>query len=205
MKNEHPSFDDIASYLDETVTARRRDEIGKHLNTCTRCDKIATRVRKVLQALRTDALTPAPTGLAEKALGAIREQRVPTLAERADSLLSRIAALVFDSNTRPAPAGVRGTVAPVRQLVYEWESDRFTIRVQREATGGTYEIRGQILLTEGRVDGLAVHLRPQSGRGRRTTSAITGEFAFEGVAPGAYSIRIASNGGDISLPGIELL
>lgn len=209
MTTAHPTLDQITSLVDGTLSSREGREVKAHLASgCSRCENAAARARTTLDALREHALTPAPPVLVERALEALRARRAPAgaLARRAATLVARIATLVLDSGRSPAPAGVRSSAAAaVRQLVYEWDADRFTVRVQRSGSHDRYEIMGQVLLTEGVVGGLRVTLRPEKGRSQRVLSESTGEFLFANVPAGSYSILVECPGGTVSLPGIELI
>jgi hypothetical protein len=65
------------------------------------------------------------------------------------SAASWVVELLFDSAAQPLPAGVRGTGAGHRRLLYQarttpGEEVQLDLRVRREA-GGTFELTGQVL------------------------------------------------------------
>jgi hypothetical protein len=210
MKPEHPTLEEILSVLDgrRTGPARMHVESG-----CTMCREVADRYRPLLRSLAQDRLDEAPAAWKRRALAAIaaerRREAGRAVVRTVSAAISRIASLVVDSGAAPALAGVRagapaGAVAPVRHLIFESETNRFTLRVERSTEGTFYDIRGQILLTQGAADAVPVTLRPQKGRARTTRSETTGEFVFERVHPGRYALVVDAAGGSVTLPGIDL-
>lgn len=206
MESRHLTLDEIAALFDGRLEGRAKKAAEAHLKTgCPQCGAEAEEIRAALRALERYDLEPLPTAVAERALAAIRGLRARgSLVKRAGEALERIAGLVLDSSREIAPAGVRGAVAPVRQLVYEWEEDRFTLHIRRDDDESAYEIMGRIFSTEGDVAGVAIHLNRASGRGLTARADATGQFVFEGVRRGSYTVRIELPGGDVTLPGIEL-
>lgn len=215
MKETHPTHDEIVSWLDGTLLARRKKSIETHLSRgCAACEAKADAIRATLGALREFSLAPAIPGADERALERIRELAAPgpvdgaaQLARRARAALERVARLVFDSWRSPAPAGARAaspSIAAVRQLIYEREDDRYTVRVTRSSSRAPYQIIGQLLMTGQPVDGVVLLLRAATGAAATIRSEDTGEFFFSDVAPGEYTILIRHPEGDVILPGIDL-
>jgi hypothetical protein len=215
VKETHPTHDEIVSWLDGTLLARRRKFLETHMSRgCAPCQAKADGIRATLGALSEFSLAPAIPGAGQRALERIRElaARDPAdgaaaLARRARAALERVASLVFDSWRSPAPAGARAaspSVAAVRQLIYEREDDRYTLRVTRSSSRVPYQIIGQLLMTGQPVDRVALLLRGADGRAVTIRSEDTGEFFFEDVPPGEYTILIRHPDGDVVLPGIDL-
>lgn len=212
MSVPHLNLDTIAALIEGRLSGREKEEAEAHLATsCSRCREAAAEIGSAVHALRTYALSEVPPVVVEATLARLAERReglaAAHLVKRAARSVERVAALVFDTwaNAAAAAAGIRsGAVAPVRQLVYEWQNDRFTVHVQRERDDAPFVIRGRIFLTDGGVDGLVVHLESPTARTKKTKTETTGEFAFEGVRRGGYVIRIEAPGGDVILGGIEL-
>ncbi len=206
METRHLTLDEIAALLDGRLAGSDRNAAEAHLaGGCAPCRAEADEVRLALRALARYDLEPLPRAVAERALEAIRALRAGgRLARKVGEALERVAALVFDSGAETARVGVRGAVAPIRQLVYEWEEDRFTLHIRREPEESEYEIMGRVFSTVGEVADVEVQLKPASGRARKTRTEATGQFVFEGVRRGRYTVRIDSPGGDVTLPGIEL-
>jgi hypothetical protein len=215
VRQTHPTHDEIVSWLDGTLLARRRKFLETHMSRgCAPCQAKADEIRATLGALREFSLAPAIPGADVRALERIRGLAAPDplagaadLARRARASLERLAVLVFDSWRSPAPAGARAalpSVAAVRQLIYEREDDRYTVRVTRSAPRAPYQIIGQLLMIGRPVDRVALLLRGADGRAVTIRSEDTGEFFFEDVPPGEYTILIRHPDGDVILPGIDL-
>ncbi len=206
MTRIHATLDEVVSFLDGTMPAREKRRLAAHIDGgCARCGALAAQIKTTLDALNEVPAVPSFADARERALREIRERvEGRGLAALGKAVAARVATLLLDSLRSPAPAGARGGVAPVRHLVFEWEGDRFTIRVALGAEPGTYRVAGQILAA-GREDvEVPIHLRPARGRARRTTSRPSGEFLFEGVPPGDYSLVVGYPEGDVVLTGIDL-
>jgi hypothetical protein len=211
MKTEHPTLVDILSVLEGRAMST---ETSRHIaQGCTSCGDALARYRPLLRSLAADHLTAAPRDLKRKALLALAAERRRragrAVAEKVSDVIGRIAALILDSGTAPAMAGVRGaavtgSVAPVRHLIFESDNDRFTVRVQRSADCAAFDLMGQVLLTTGAPASVPITLRPEKGRARTAESESTGEFAFANVRPGRYALIVETMDGPVTLPGIDL-
>ncbi len=210
MGRLHPTADELVSFLDGTADAAVHAAVTAHLSPgCADCDAAAARVRDSLALLRRDALTEVPAATVKAALGRLRAARradtVREVVAQVEAVAARIASLLLDSGATPALAGVRSAaVAPVRQLVYEWDDDRYTVRISRGTTRAAYDVMGQILAADGHVEEVPVRLCPDGGAGRDAMSNATGEFSFDAVGPGRYSIVVGTAGAEVTLPGLEL-
>lgn len=163
-------------------------------------------IEDIALQLRRDRLTPVPEAVRNRALGRLRlkvaARTRESLAARALRAVERIASLVLDSAAQPALAGVRGGTASARQLVYEWNADRYALRIQRRQAA--YDIMGQILRSTGEPSAVRVELRPEHGRARLVRSSTTGEFAFDAVSAGRYSLHVGPPEEAVTLPGVDL-
>jgi hypothetical protein len=215
VKQTHPTHDELVSWLDGTLLARRKKFLETHMSRgCASCQTKADAIRATLGALSEFSLAPEIPGAAARTLARIRELAAPDpvagagdLARRAREALERVASLVFDSWRSPAPAGARAaspSIAAVRQLIFEREDDRYTVRVTRSSSRAPYQIIGQLLMTGQPVDCVTLLLRGADGRAVTIQSEDTGEFFFEDVPPGEYTILIRHRDGDVVLPGIDL-
>lgn len=209
MGRMHPTADEMVSFQDGTATPAIHAAVATHMASgCAECASAAQGLQASLDLLRRDALTEVPAATVKAALGALRAVRrgeaVRAALDRVDAVAARIASLLFDSGAAPALAGVRGTaVAPVRQLVYEWEADRYTLHISR-GTRAAYDVMGQILSADGTVQDVPVRLCSDGGAGMEALSSATGEFAFDAVRPGRYTVVVAAASGEVTLPGLEL-
>ena len=210
MGRIHPTADELVSLHDGTARPATRLSVTAHLAAgCADCARVANRLHATLDLLHRDALVDVPAATMKSAREQLRAARrrsaVRAVVERLGAIATRIATLLFDSGSSPVVAGMRGsTVVPVRQLVYEWEDDRFTLRVSRGAARAAYDVMGQILAADGVVDDLPVRLRPDSGADMEARSSATGEFLFDAVRPGRYSVIVTAAHGEVTLQGLEL-
>lgn len=123
-------------------------------------------------------------------------QRRPAIKQASTSLLSKIGVLVFDDWTTALNERYAGMDS--RQLLYN--ADGFDIDLRIELCGGRCRVAGQIF-----PDFSDAEVTLSNG-GLSTTVAInaTGEFAFDAVETGDYSLRIFSSDIDITIENIPL-
>lgn len=115
--------------------------------------------------------------------------------------------LLFDSAGQPLPAGVRGTTAGQRRLLYRARTEageemQLDLRLRRES-GDALELTGQLLppWTGARVQAVAGRTR------RKQTLGDAGEFLVKRMPAKAGTLRIeirAANGDEIVIPDIPL-
>jgi hypothetical protein len=108
------------------------------------------------------------------------------------------AGMVFDSATRPLPAGIRSTAASTRQIIYEGEGLTVDVRFERKPHSKTISAAGQVLDKQVPLRWLgnaAIVLWTDGGQMLATTEANDfGEFQFEFESHAQLRISIATEG-----------
>ena len=126
---------------------------------------------------------------------------------RRPSLLQRlVATLSFDSGLQPA-FGVRttGGQGEQRQLVYTTDAADIALNVRPRPRNGHLDLDGQVFPADD-ADPASFSVQLLSGAdevGLSTTDEL-GEFAFQGVVPGAYQILVSGERVEILISSVEL-
>ncbi|HLW52623.1 MAG TPA: hypothetical protein VKW06_07250 [Candidatus Angelobacter sp.] len=126
--------------------------------------------------------------------------------ESADGLPHHLEAaqLTFDSFRAPAPAGVRGSQAPARQLAFRHQNAMIDLFIQPREDSGRVWVAGQVLemdVARGQNSGLPVWLVSATRTLARTTTNQYGEFSLDFDALDASGLQIGlRDGAWASLP-----
>ena len=185
-----PAYEDLLSFAAGELEAADAARISDHLATsCARCATDLAHVRSLRDVAGSDALQDPPEWVLRRAASIPSEPP----ASRVAQLAGRLAALVYDTLRDPLPAGARAVAAHSRQMLFRALDYDIDVRVA-SAAGGSVRISGQVLPGPERpIDDVAgidvVLLADGSAAGQHVTNEL-GEFEFDGVAPGDYSLAI---------------
>jgi hypothetical protein len=116
-----------------------------------------------------------------------------------------VAQLTFDSRLQPALAGLRGGPAEPGQLLYT--TDRLDIELHLLPAGpGRVRILGQALSRDPdlNVADCAVQLLAGEREIGLTSTNELGEFTFEAIPGGDYTLVLVSEEGEIDLKHVDL-
>jgi hypothetical protein len=139
---------------------------------------------------------------------AAREDRPTTWPQGLRLVLRRVAAaLRFDSRlSDPAAAGLRGSLAETRHLLFSAKGRDIDLRVV--AAGRGFELSGQVLgPDEGGQVALVAHLRaggPPPAPTRHAEIDPLGEFHLDDIDGGTYVLTLRLGPDEIVLPPIEV-
>lgn len=125
---------------------------------------------------------------------------------RRPSLFQRLAAqLTFDSRLQPALVGARGRPAASGQLLYT--TNLVDIELHLLSAGpGQVHILGQALARDPafNVAGCAVQLLTEEREIGLTSTSTLGEFSFEAIPGGDYTLVLVSEEGEVELEHVDL-
>jgi hypothetical protein len=122
-----------------------------------------------------------------------------------------VAALVYDTRSKPLPAGVRAVVQRARRLLYT--AERFEIVVQISPAIGPDHVRlvGQVLRSglpvadaTIRIDGLVDPARGSIYGPARTATDDDGSFRLADLPIGRYSVEIGTPEQVVAVPPFDL-
>ncbi|MBI3949176.1 MAG: hypothetical protein HY314_01795 [Acidobacteria bacterium] len=184
-------IEQLLDFTQDRAEPVERDLIQAHLASgCTRCQGNLAWIQKIVWLTATDDSVEPPKWVLDRAVRLFQiygPQRKPGLLQRIT------ASLVFDSLTQPQLVGVRQTGQAARQSLYragEWDVD---LSFEPGEGPETIDIAGQVLKGEGQIGevaGIPVHLIQGEEILASTVADQLGEFTFDCVASGTYSLRI---------------
>lgn len=192
---QHLAFETLVDLADGGLADRARAEAEAHLTNCAECRSLFGDAQRIVAAMRSDDLVPAPPYAIARALLAFHPLARPApIKEETPGPLRRWleGVLQFDSGATPA-FGLRsgGEASPARQVVYTL--DAYDLDLRLEPGRAAWVVAGQLL--GGDATGAAV-LAGEAGRYASELNDL-GEFTFGDVRPGVYQLLI-------SLPDIDL-
>ena len=201
-----PSFERLIDYLDGRLAEDEAARLAAHVDSgCRHCAPTRDWYVLVRQAVSADDCVEPPPWVLKRAVRIFDEKGSrPRLVER---LGRAVASLVFDSLAQPVILGVRSTETANRQLLYR--AGDYSVDLQiAPSDGASLDVRGQVL-REGEegfesVAGIKVELTPGGEVTRETLTDGTGEFAFEGLEPGEYDLRLEAKDLNITVYGLPI-
>ena len=201
-----PSFERLIDYLDGQLDQVEAEPLAAHMASgCEQCSGSADWYRRVRTVAATDNSVEPPAWVMKRALRIFETQHSrPRLFER---IGRSVAALVFDSLAQPAVAGVRSTETASRQLLYQAADYSIDLQVARSTESRANLIAQVLRENQPRfesVAGLTVELIHAGERVAKTTTNEMGEFTIGDIAAGAYDLRVETNDGTITVPGLPL-
>lgn len=192
----HPDFETLLEYTENTLAPDKRAQIEAHLaGSCADCRAVLSHLTLTLNLLNQTHLATPPKPVLQQAITAFRASLKPRL---------RIPALlVFDNFRQASFAAVRGA-ARVRQLLYM--AEEVDIDVQITPSEGHTTLVGQVLGNDlGGTQSLAkVRLEGQTETFGYSTTNNFGLFSFHQVPAGSYNLTVELGTKEITIEGLEL-
>jgi len=189
----HLSFHTLMTYSNDNLNDAERKEVETHLAACSDCQSELALVRRIVGAMRGEDLVTPSSSLIDRILTAFRRKQA-RLPERPH----RRATLQFDSWTKLAPLGVRGTPQE-RQILFSEDEYDLDLQIARDVESDTFVLRGQILDGEAQPYGLeGIELCLSSSCiDRYGLTDTLGRFSFSQLSQGDYSLQVILEDQDI--------
>ncbi len=170
------------------------DSISIHVAECRSCESEYRKLKEFFGYVGQKPAEEVPQAATANILNIY--QRRPAAEKTTASVLSKLGVLIFDDWATALNERYAGMDS--RQLLYQ--ADGFDIDLRIELSGYRCRLTGQILPD---CSGAEITL---SNDGMSATVALndTGEFAFDAVETGDYSLRIHNSDVDISVENIPL-
>lgn len=201
-----PDFQSIIDYLEGELAPAKAEVVGAHLDSgCQSCAAVSTWYNEVRSLASTDNSVEPPPWVLKRAVRLFDERgKKPG---RIGRFVDAVAALVFDSNTRPLAMGVRSSTVESRQLLYESGDYHVDLQVGRGDSRSS-DIFGQVLSRKeagfDSVSGLLIELlRGDIPVGRARTEP-TGEFVLKQVKRGEYDLKVHLKEGSITIKKLQI-
>ncbi len=164
-----------------------------HLTACAVCAADLAWLSRTIELMRSDRGELPPPQVTARAKRLIRQVARPA------SLRQRLTAhLQFDSAHAPLAFGMRSAAAGPRQLVFD--AGDYTIDLRLRPAGAQLSLQGQVLGTP------ALGSAQLSGAGASYAAELnsTSSFAMPPVQPGSYTLILALDTVDITIPDLQL-
>ena len=209
---KHLSFETLSDFAEGRLDVTQNAGAQSHLAECMECRTSLNELQSIILAMRSHELLMPPAGVTQRALQIFRPVEKPSSrsvsASLAESVAGSVAALQagvqalvavlrFDSGLTPV-YGMRSGSGQARQLFYS--VDEFDIDLRLAPRAGEWTVEGQLL--GGNSGGTAELV--SAGSSYNGDLNELGEFAFAGVRPDSYRLRITLPGLEISVPELVL-
>jgi len=203
-----PTFERLIDFLDKRLTPTFASAVAAHLSSgCRRCESNRAWYESVKRTAAGDESVEPPPWVLKRALKIFDEagRTRTTVTARAGRL---VAALLFDSFSRPAIAEARSVGSEGRQLLYragDYSIDLQVTQVDRNSSN----LAGQIL-REGEfsfesVSALRLELSGASGARYSSVTSDRGEFAVSSLEQGTYELLIDARRARITIEGVVVI
>jgi hypothetical protein len=199
-----PSTECLAGFAAGDLGAGERASVDAHLaGRCEACERELARFAQLRRLASPDVLEDPPPWVLQRAASIPAEAGSGTLSR----FLGTIAGLVFDSLVGPLPTGARTTATSGRQLLYRALDYDVDLRLDHSGADG-YRVAGQVLPgVERQLDAVASVDVVLTRQGRAVAVGSTneiGEFAFESLGEGTYTIAIDVREETLLIEGIVI-
>ena len=142
MSVTHYDLEEWSDFARNTAPAVSAAKMQRHLDEgCDACAQVLGMWRSLLEVAGREADFQVPESGVESAKALYRIAR----PERTDSLMVRLARLVFSSSAEPLREGVRGAAAATSHLLFEEGNYLLDLHMKPEAGRGLVSVAGQIL------------------------------------------------------------
>ena len=200
---EHPSFESLLGYVENTIPASGRVEIETHLSgSCQECNQQIQRLKKVFEAVQNDQTAAPSQKVLKKAFGLYQNRE----KKEKPSALSRLAQLLFDSRQQLAPALVRGGPSEKRVLLYS--ASPVDIDLQITPREGLNSIRGQVLDSTHPDQFSAAFISIKNSRTGELVTGVEsdplGQFNLQNIPPGNYDLVLELDAQEVTVPSLEI-
>lgn len=198
--SKHLSDETLINIAEGRMDVAQSADARSHLAECEECRTSLSGFQAIISALQNHELVMPPQQVTRQALQIFRPKEKPLSASvsavRA-GLQVLVAVLRFDSGLTPV-YGMRSGPGQARQLFYT--INEFDIDLRLAPGAGEWTVEGQLL------GGNTIGTAELESAGRRYNGDMNelGEFAFAGVRPDSYRLRITLPGLEISVPELVL-
>jgi hypothetical protein len=187
----HATSEQVLDLIDGTVHSDERPLWEVHLLSCPQCADEFAKWYDLVGMVKHPHLTAAPADTVVSAKKLFRER---SLAIR-PSLRHIVAAVIFDSFSQPALAGVRTGLAIDEQVMMRQvmlQAQEFDIHIRISRFEDHCDLLGQILPRGSREFMRDANLYLRHGEDRISSANVNelGEFQFSGLPNGMLSLQI---------------
>lgn len=189
--SSHISLEKLSNIAEGRLSGVALNAAIAHLSTCSECDAILGRLRKLMLTMKSDRSPDVPRDVLASAMNILSPDQ--------SSLRRVVAILMFDSRNTGPVFGMRSIHTDSRQMLYSAEETDLDLRIT---------IRNDECIVAGQVirDGCAggvVEISGASGSSQASLNELC-EFRLPAVPVGSYSLRVRMLDVEIEIPELEL-
>jgi len=193
--SNHLSFETIADLVEGRLSGEANGKAQNHFNECADCASIFFLLRDVIGVMRSDKMEDAPSYALQNAFRIMPRK----VLEEKPSLVQKIfAVLSFDSAVSTPAYGVRSGASATRQMIFNVGESDVDLRVTKIENAWT--VSGQIL---GDITKATIIIERQNVK-LETKLNESGEFKFENLEQGNYTMRLLLDESEIEIPNIDI-
>lgn len=191
----HIPFVRLADLADGRLSSADQAELAQHLLACPRCTADLAWLKHTTGLMRSDTGEDAPKYAIAAAKRLFQSRGAPARPSMRQRL---VAALQFDSASRPLAMGMRAGAAAERQLLFA--IDPYLIDVRVAPSGGLWVVSGQLL---GADEGAEVELSGPAAVLRSTLNEVS-EFSLPPAPAGSYELTLQLADHELTIADLDL-
>ncbi len=200
---EHPTFEQLVDFVEGNLPEKERLEIEAHLaKACPECTRQIERIREILQVSAADRTSAPESAVLLKAVRAMKDRE----KNAGQTLIQKIASLVFDNRRQLAAISLRGGPSVQRMLLYT--APPLDIDLQITPQEDHLRILGQVLDSSRKETFPAAFVSMvESKSGDRMYAAetdLTGKFHFENIPAGRYELVFDLMDQEVKVTNLDL-
>ncbi|NJM39495.1 MAG: hypothetical protein HC853_01340 [Anaerolineae bacterium] len=206
MNTHEPSFLKLLDWVEGRLTEQDAATIAEAIAHADPETQGTVQWMRALQAVSSRmVLKPLPQRHRQDLVRLFREQAEE--GKKPGFLRSLLATLTFDSRWQVATAGVRALngLSDQRQVVFSTDAAEVIISIHPSRDGDKLEMLGQVMSAEpSDTEKFLVQLLQNDVEFQNTQADPLGEFVFEKVPPGSYSLIVRTKHLEIQTPPVDL-
>jgi len=200
---KHPTFEKLVDYAEGILAENDAVEIEAHLaEPCPTCAQQISRIQKIIQTAAKDR-TAAPGSAV-----LLKATRLPKDREKVSrqTIIQKIASLVFDNRRQMAAISLRGRPLAQRMLLYT--APPLDIDLQITPQADHLKILGQVLNSSKKEKFITAFVSiVEMKSGNLVNAAETdrlGKFHFENIPAGLYDLVFDLMDGEVKVTNLDL-
>lgn len=200
------NFEHLADWVDNRLSEEEAGMIAKQMESVDEATQESVAWLKAFtRAGKTTKLSSPPPELRSELIRRFkeysRERKQPGFFQRL------IASLTFDSDLQMVAAGARSVESPAsqRQLIYSTDLADIALNIQPRSYNRDFNITGEVFSNGDSTAGpLSVQLLQENTELKLTMVDEMGEFVFESVPPGVYTVILSATEAEILIMPVEI-
>lgn len=200
----HPTFEQLIDYAEGKLFGEHITEIEAHLSeACPTCTQQIQRIRQIIQTAEADRTLAPKSAVLHRAVRLLRERE----KANGQTMIQKIASLVFDNRRQMAAISLRGGPSAQRMLLYT--APPLDIDLQITPQADHLKILGQVLDSSQKekfITAFVSMIEMKSGNlvDAEETDRM-GNFHFENIPAGRYDLVFDLMDEEVKVTSLELV